>query len=243
MTQVYRIASDRHRADPPTVRAWDLPTRLFKWLLVLLIIGAWISSSFGDANMTVHKAFGYAILTLLIYRILYGFCGSSTARFSSFVRPPSEVLAYFRALRTRTARPYLGHNPAGGAMIVLLLLACLMQALVGLFASDGVTASGPFADRIGDDLAAWAGSIHAAWFYAILGLAVVHIGVNLFYQFRKHDNVIGAMITGRKAAAPYADERNVHERSPLLALGCLVVAAALVYAGVTLSGASFFASP
>ena len=242
MNQVSRVLSDDVPAQTRTVKAWDVPTRLFKWTLVVLIVAAWISSSFADPTMTVHKATGYAILTLLVYRVLYGFCGASTARFSAFVRPPREVLAYFRALRANKAEPYLGHNPAGGAMIVLLLLACGVQALVGLFASDGVTASGPFADRIGDNLSAWAASIHATWFYAILGLAAVHIAVNLYYQFRKKDNVIGAMITGRKAVAPFADERAVRERSPLVALACLAVAAILVYASVALLGASFFAS-
>lgn len=126
-------------------------------------------------------------------------------------------------------------------MIVLLLAVCLVQVLLGLFASDGVTASGPFADRIGDDLAVWAGKLHGIWFYAILALAVVHIGVNLYYQFRKRDNVIGAMITGRKIARPFADEHAVEERSPMVALACLAVAGALVYASVTLFGTAFFA--
>ena len=233
--------SQAHAAGSRAVKAWDLPTRLFKWTLVLLIIAAWVSSSFADPVMTVHKAVGYAVLTLLVYRVLYGFFGASTARFKAFVRPPSDVIAYFRALRANTARPYLGHNPAGGAMIVLLLLACGVQAVIGLFASDGVTASGPFADRIGDRLSGWATSIHATWFYVILGLAAVHIGVNLYYQFRKRDNVIGAMITGQKAAANFADERAVKERSPLVAVGCLATAALLVYAGIALFGAPFFA--
>ena len=241
MTQASQAVPHAVPGRATTVKAWDLPTRLFKWTLVLLIVAAWISSSFTDPAMTVHKAVGYAILVLLVYRVLYGLCGSSTARFTSFVRSPSDVMAYLRALRTRKAKPYLGHNPAGGMMIVLLLAACFVQVLVGLFASDGVLASGPFADRIGDDLASWAGSVHAVWFYAILGLAVVHIGVNLYYQFRKRDNVIGAMITGRKVAAPFADERAVKERSPLVALGCLAAAAALVYGSVTLLGGSFFA--
>lgn len=235
-------SAERLSVGTRTVKAWDLPTRLFKWTLVALILMAWISSSFADPSMTVHKAVGYAILTLLVYRVLYGFLGASTARFKAFVRPPSDVIGYFRALRTNTAKPYLGHNPAGGAMILALLLACGFQALVGLFASDGVTASGPFADRIGENLSEWAASIHAAWFYVILALAAMHIGVNLYYQFRKRDNVIGAMITGRKVEAKFADQGKLAERSPLVALACLATAAIIVYAAITVLGGSFFAS-
>ncbi|HEX4764960.1 MAG TPA: cytochrome b/b6 domain-containing protein [Lichenihabitans sp.] len=234
----------RHRAaedeGEPETLAWDLPTRLFKWALVVLVIAAWVSSGFADPDMTVHKAAGYGILTLLVYRVLWGFVGGSTARFASFVSSPSTVLAYVRALRAGAARRYLGHNPAGGLMILGLLAACLIQVALGLCSTDGVMASGPFADAIGDTWAARAATLHAAWFYVILGLAVVHIAVNLFYQLIKKENLIGAMITGRKAASVYPDGRVAQRGSNAVALACLGVAAALVYLGVVLPGGHFF---
>ncbi len=233
----------RHRAadeGQPETLAWDLPTRLFKWTLVVLIITAWVSSGFADPDMTVHKAAGYGILTLLVYRVLWGFVGGSTARFASFVSSPSTVLAYVRALRAGAARPYLGHNPAGGLMILGLLVACLIQVVLGLCSTDGVMASGPLADVIGDTWAARAATLHAIWFYVILGLAIVHIAVNLFYQLIKRENLIGAMITGRKAARIYADGRFAKRGSNAVALLCLGVAAALVYLGVVLPGGHFF---
>ena len=236
----------RHRVgnEPPrsAVLAWDLPTRLFKWTLVLLVISAWVSSGSQDPVMTVHKGVGYAVATLVVYRVLWGFLGGSTARFSSFVRSPAVIIAYLRALKRGSDRPYLGHNPLGGLMIVGLLLACAIQVSLGLFASDGVMASGPFADAIGDHWSARAAKLHALWFYAILGLALIHIAVNLLHQFIKRDNLIGAMITGRKPKAPYADADGQARGSLSVALLCLGMAVAIVYFGVATLGGQFFAS-
>ncbi len=233
----HRVADEKARPD---TLAWDLPTRLFKWALVVLVVTAWVSSGFDDPDMTVHKAAGYGILTLLVYRVLWGFVGGSTARFAGFVRSPSTALAYVRALWAGAERPYLGHNPAGGLMILALLIACMVQVALGLFSTDGVLASGPFADAIGDSWAARAATLHAVWFYVILGLAIVHIAVNLFYQLFKKENLIGAMITGRKAARAYADRRFAERGSNAVALACLGVAAALVYLCVALPGGHFF---
>ncbi|MDQ0392102.1 cytochrome b/b6 domain-containing protein [Labrys monachus] len=234
-----RQGSGRTSTKARTVRAWDLPTRLFKWSLVALIATAWISSGFADPDMTVHKAAGYGILVLLIYRLLWGIFGGSTARFSTFVRSPASAWFYLRLLRQGRAKPYLGHNPAGGLMVIGLLLGCSVQVLLGLFSSDGVTAAGPFAGMVGDTVAGWVAEIHAAWFYfVILGLAGLHIAANLYYQFVKRDNIIGAMITGRKDVRPYVDGREAQGGSLAVAGICLLVAAGVVYGAVALFGSS-----
>jgi cytochrome b len=226
-----------------TVRAWDLPTRVFKWSLVLLIVTAWISSGFDDPGMTVHKAAGYGILILLIYRLLWGVFGASTARFSGFVRSPASAWFYLSLVRRGRAKPYLGHNPAGGLMVIGLLVVCAVQVLLGLFSSDGITAAGPFAGMVGDTRSSWAAEIHADWFYfVILGLSGLHIAANLYYQLVKRDNLIGAMITGRKEARPYVDGPEARGGSLIVAAICLLVAAGAVYGTVTLLGVSFFAS-
>jgi cytochrome b len=223
------------------VRAWDLPTRLFKWSLVALIITAWISSGFSDPDMLVHKAAGYGILVLLVYRIIWGIVGGSTARFSNFVRSPSTAWNYLKNLRGETAAQYLGHNPAGGLMVIGLLFVCAVQVLLGLFSSDGVTAAGPFADMVGDTISGWAASIHGTWFYvAILGLAFIHIAANLYYQFVKRENLIGAMVSGRKRRANYIDRSETKGGSLLLAAICLLASAGLVYGSITLLGGTFF---
>lgn len=238
-----RPEDDRDTSSPKDnyVRAWDLPTRLFKWSLVALIITAWISSSFDDPDMVVHKAAGYGVLVLVVYRILWGFMGSSTARFSNFVRSPSAVWNYLKALGRQRAGRYLGHNPAGGLMVVGLLLVCAIQGLLGLFSTDGVTAAGPFADAAGDTISGWAARIHSIWFYvAILGLAGLHIAANLYYQFVKRDNLIGAMITGRKTRANYVDRKETQGGSLLLAAICLLASIGLVYGTISLLGGTFF---
>jgi cytochrome b len=235
-TVLARSAAQRQ----PGILAWDLPTRLFKWSLVILVVTAWVASGFDDPVMAIHKAAGYGVLVLVVYRVLWGFFGGSTARFGSFVRSPRAALRYAKAARENRAPPYLGHNPAGGLMVVALLFVCGIQTLLGLFASDGVLASGPFADAVGATLSGWAASAHAAWFYVILALAVAHIGVNLFHQFVKRDNLIGAMVTGRKADGRYVDRAGAVKGSVLVALICLCVAVGLVYLGVTLPGGQFF---
>jgi cytochrome b len=222
------------------VRVWDLPTRLFKWSLAGSVITAWLSTYLDDPAMNVHKFAGYTILTLVLFRVFWGFVGGTSARFSAFVRSPARAIEYLRALRAGRARPYLGHNPAGGLMIMALLLACGAQAALGLFASDGVLASGPFADMVGDQASGWAARLHSFWAYAILGLVVVHVAVNLFYQFVKGENLIGAMITGRKRPAHYQDADEAEPGSPLMAALCLFLAGAIVYLVVAASGSSWF---
>ncbi len=230
-------------ATSDVVRAWDLPTRLFKWSLVGLILTAWVSSGFNDPDMTVHKAAGYGALVLVVYRVLWGVFGSTTARFSGFVRSPAAAWAYLKALRHNRAKHYLGHNPAGGLMVVGLLVVCGVQAMLGMFSSDGVTASGPFAGLVGDTVSSWAASVHAAWFYfAILALVGLHIVANFYYQFVKRENLIGAMITGRKRREAYVDHNETTGGSLPAAAVCLLIAFGLVYGAVTLFGGSFFAS-
>jgi cytochrome b len=241
-------ASDRFNGEADafaraqTVVVWDLPTRLFKWGLVAFVAGAWISSGFQDPAMTVHKACGYGVLILTVYRVLWGFFGGEAVRFARFVRPPRETLAYLSILIRGGGRAYLGHNPAGGLMIVALLLACAIQGMLGFFASDGVEANGPLAEAAGERWSNLAAHAHALWFYAILALAALHILANLAYQFLKREDVIGAMITGRKPAGRYQDARRMRKGSPLVALGCLCAAMLIVYLGVVLPGGAFFAT-
>ncbi|GLS18512.1 cytochrome b561 [Labrys miyagiensis] len=228
-------------SHPIPIKVWDLPTRLFKWLLVSFVITAWVSSGFSDPNMAVHKAAGYGVLVLAVYRLLWGIFGGTTARFSNFVHSPREIVVYLRSLHHRKVKTYLGHNPAGGAMVLALILACAIQPLLGLFASDGVTASGPLADMVGDQFSGWATAIHSLWFYVILALAVVHVAVNLYYQFIRGENLIGAMITGTKLVERSAAQTDIQQGSLLVAGLCLIAAGAIVYFGVTLVGGAFFA--
>ena len=229
-----------------SVRAWDLPTRLFHWSLVLLIFCAWLSREFaaklGDDTLLWHRWNGYAILVLLVFRVIWGFLGSSTSRFSAFIRWPWVALGYLRDLATGKDRHYLGHNPMGSWMIVALLSAVVAQALMGLYLmDDDGNLAGPLKRTVSDDFAIMLGHWHAKWFNVILLLVAIHILANSAYAIFKKDPLIKAMVTGRKPVDDYLDQKEavVLANVNLKALGCLVVAAAIVFGGILALGGRF----
>lgn len=222
------------------VRAWDLPTRLFHWTLVLLIVSAWVSFEFaediGDATLVWHRANGLAILTLVVWRILWGVWGSSTARFARFVRSPAAVLAYARSLLAGRGARYLGHNPLGALMVLALLAALATIAGFGLFATDdNDLVGGPLYRLVSERQNVRAARLHDQVFHLVLlPLVALHIAVNVLYTLVKNEPLIRAMITGRKPAANYADtpEAAIVARPLLRALVCLVAAAVIVFGGI-----------
>jgi cytochrome b len=241
-----RPAADGRADHSPAreVKAWDLPTRLFKWSLVVLVFSAWLTNQQGDAGITWHIRTGYAILILLVFRLLWGVFGSSTARFANWVTWPWTAVRYAFDLVRGRGRPYLSHNPLGGWMIILLIVVVGSQGIAGLFTADhnGIY-GGPFANLdFGDPTPvqrAFSRYHHQA-FYWLLAFIAVHVGVNLFYQFVKKDPVIGAMITGRKPVEPFADQAEMRAGPALWlrAILCLAAAAAIVLGGVKLAGGS-----
>jgi cytochrome b len=174
---------------------WDLPVRLFHWLLASLIAFSWWSAKFDHPDWHIWS--GIAILTLLIFRLLWGFAGSSTARFSSFVTGPASVVAFLRG-RWRG----IGHNPLGGLSVIALLAATAIQVGLGLFTEDedGLT-RGPLALLIDSDTAEKVHDIHALFVYVLLGLIALHIAAILFYRFRGR-RLTMPMITGRAEIEP-----------------------------------------
>jgi cytochrome b len=174
---------------------WDLPVRLVHWLLAALIAFSWWSVH--NHHTDWHIWSGCAILTLLIFRLLWGFFGSSTARFSTFVRGPKSVVAYLKGNWTG-----IGHTPLGALSVVALLVAVSVQVGLGLISQDedGIY-HGPLARLVSSDTSDTARDIHELWFNVILALIVVHIGAILFYRLRgKH--LTKPMITGRAAIDP-----------------------------------------
>src|SRR5712671_6045913 len=128
------------------VRVWDLPVRLFHWTLVVLLMTSFFSGRAGGDWMKLHFWSGYSILALLLFRIAWGFVGSTTARFGHFVKGPGAGIAYARGLFGTKAEPDIGHNPVGGWMVVALILGLLVQIVTGLFATD--TDMGYFAGQL-----------------------------------------------------------------------------------------------
>ncbi len=226
-------------AEPRQVRAWDIPTRLFHWTLVTLIILAPLSANMGDPTMRAHKIIGYMLLILIVWRVLWGFTGGSTARFAAFFPWPWWVLRYLGDLLKGQKAHYLGHNPLGAGMVFALLLAVALQGGAGLFTTDDIVVAGPLyplADAAFNKLAA---VYHQSGFLVFIGLAGLHILANLLYSAFSGVNLIGAMVSGKKPEKPYVDEAEMQGGSLLLAIGLLAVAAAIVIGGIWLAGGDF----
>ncbi|UYN95464.1 MAG: cytochrome b/b6 domain-containing protein [Enhydrobacter sp.] len=219
---------------PRTIRVWDLPVRLFHWALVVLLATSYFSGRAGGDWMDLHFWSGYAILTLLLFRIAWGFVGSTTARFAHFIKGPAAALHHLRELLRGPARE-VGHNPLGGLMVVALLLAVLLQAGSGLFSADTDmgTVNGPLALKVADAWVDRLTSFHQFWVDVILVLVALHVLAAAIYLVWKKQNLIGAMFTGRKprhhAVAPDAPEPVLWFAPGRLALSLLIVAAAIVY--------------
>lgn len=231
-------------SEPRTVHVWDLPTRLFHWTLVVLIVSAWVSYEFaeaiGDETLVWHRANGLAILTLIVWRLIWGVWGSSTSRFSAFVRSPTAVLAYAASLPGGRSMRYLGHNPLGALMVLTLLATLAAIGGFGLFATDdNDLVGGPLYRLVSESQNVRAARLHDQIFnFVLLPLAALHIAVNVLYTFVKKDPLIQAMVTGKKPAAPYADASEAAVVTNPLARAAisLVVAAAIVLGGILAAG-------
>ena len=178
----------------PKQPIWDLPVRLFHWLLAGLIGFSWWSVH--NHHTDWHIWSGCAILTLLIFRVLWGLVGSSTARFSNFVRGPRAISAYWRGRWSG-----IGHNPLGALSVVALLAAVAIQVGLGLISEDedGLY-MGPLAQFVSTDTSDTARDLHELWFNVILGLIALHLIAILYYRFRGRTLTL-AMITGRGEVA------------------------------------------
>lgn len=187
--------------SPPPCRmvpVWDLPTRLFHWLLVMLVIASFVTGKIGGVWMPYHLWSGYAILSLLAFRIVWGLTGGQHARFSAFVRGPGAVLRYARTLLHPAAPKFAGHNPLGGWSVLAMLICLLVQAGTGLFANDDIFTEGPLFPWVSKAASDRLTHIHRLNQVAIVILVCVHVTAILFYLIVKHENLIRPMLNGRK---------------------------------------------
>jgi cytochrome b len=180
------------------VKVWDLPIRIFHWAIVLLLIAQFITGKIGGELMTLHAYTGYAALVLVVFRILWGFAGSTHARFASFLAGPVAALHFARRLFSRQAVPQLGHNPLGGWMVIALVVSLAIQAVSGLFANDGATAEGPLASLVSIETSNRLTEIHRWNLNVLLVLCAVHVAAVIFHLLVKKENLTRAMFTGIK---------------------------------------------
>ncbi|MBI3199808.1 MAG: cytochrome b/b6 domain-containing protein [Rhodospirillales bacterium] len=224
------------------IRVWDLPVRLFHWALVALMVVSYFTARAGGEWMKLHFWSGYAIFTLVLFRIAWGFVGSTTARFTDFVKGPSAAIAHLRDLLGRGRPREAGHNPVGGAMVVALLLAVLLQVAAGLFSADTDmgTVNGPLALLVADKWVDRATAFHKFWINVLLWMAALHVLAAFVYLVWKRQNLIGAMVSGRKpvddVVPPGVPAPKLVFASGRLALSLLLAAAAIVYFVVRAGG-------
>lgn len=226
------------QASVQTVKAWDLPTRLFHWALVSTVAMAWVSREFGDAGLVWHTWNGYAILVLLVWRLLWGVIGSSTSRFASFFYSPRTALRYGIDFLLRRPRHFLGHNPLGGTVVFAILGLVAIQGLLGLVSYDDhdSMAGGPLSNRVTEAVWTSATRWHIWLFDVILAIIALHILANVLYLVWKRENLVASMITGRKPSLPYEDQPEAHIAGGARALLCLLAAIALVFGGIAAFG-------
>jgi cytochrome b len=223
-------SGDNSMGDSSTaIRIWDWPVRLTHWLFVFCIAVSWWSAE--QNAMDWHRYSGYSLLGLLIFRIYWGFAGSSSARFSHFLRGPRGVMAYVRETREaqQSSKRDAGHNPLGGWSVAAMLALMLAQVLIGLFVSDvdGLE-SGPLSHLVSFDTSRTLADIHEIGFNVILTLVGLHIAAILFYLLVKRDNLIVAMLTGRRRACERTGIINAMQPVPVWRIVPGIVLASVV---------------
>ena len=213
--------------DTPSVRVWDLPTRLFHWTLALLVVGSIVSAHIGGNAMAWHLRCGYVVFTLLAFRILWGLVGGRWSRFASFVYAPATTWRYLRGRSRAEEHHDVGHNPLGAFSVFGLLAILAAQVATGLFADDEIATSGPLIKFVADTTSKLATRWHknvGQWL--IIALVLLHIGAILFYLMKQRHNLVRPMLTGDKLLPAHVPATIDTPRSRLLALALFGVCAA-----------------
>ena len=208
-----------------SMRVWDLPTRLFHWVLVALIATSYVTIQMDEIRY--HLLSGYAILTLLLFRIAWGFVGSDTSRFGRFMKSPVAAFRHLASFPKRTPDDEIGHNAAGGWAVLLMLLVIAAQVVTGLFSNDDVVTEGPLAHFVSKDTSDFMAKLHGLNFNLLLGVMGLHVVAIAAYAVIKRHNLLRPMITGRKRLP--GNTRQPRMASSLLALALVVLAGCLVW--------------
>ena len=209
------------------VRVWDLPTRIFHWALAACVVGLVITGTIGGQTMQWHARLGYAVLALLLFRLVWGFVGGRWSRFGSFIYGPTSVAAYLRG----KAHPdhLIGHNPLGAGSVFAMLLVLLAQVGTGLVADDEISFTGPL-----NRFVSTSKGLAATWYHKqvgqwlIIALVVLHIAAIVYYQVRKRQNLVRPMVVGDKEVDHPAAASRDDAVTRLGAAAVLGLAAALV---------------
>ncbi len=187
-----------------TILVWDLPTRVFHWLLVICFAGAWLTSESERLQM-IHYAFGYSAVALVLFRLVWGFIGTKYARFSQFIKGPKEMIGHAKGLLGGHQHIAPGHNPLGGIVMLGLMLVILLIGLTGYWTVK---------EFLGDFMS----EAHEAIASFALGLVVIHIAAAVIMSLLQKENLVWAMLSGKKNGLP---EQSI--RFPQYLIGILLV--------------------
>lgn len=213
------------------VRVWDAPTRLFHWALVACFVGLVASGQIGGGAMVWHFRFGYGVLTLLLFRLVWGFQGGYWSRFATFIYSPGQMFRYLRG--QGESHQQVGHNPIGALSVFAMLLFLALQVGSGLMSDDEISAAGPLTGLVSSDWVSYATYYHKEIGKKILILLVaLHLGAIAFHLLKNHENLIIPMVRGDKsllfAARNARDTFSDRFRAALILLICGALVAGTV---------------
>lgn len=188
-----------HPTATRPLRIWDLPTRLFHLLLILCVTGLVVTAELGGDLMVWHFYLGYSVLTLVMFRLVWGLWGGHWSRFVHFVPTPSRLCTYLRAVRTQPHSPAVGHNPLGALSVLSMLFFLLAQVFSGLLSDDEIAAAGPWTHWAPSSWIEFATEYHTEIGKPILiVLVLLHVAAVLYHKRIQHDDLITPMLTGDK---------------------------------------------
>ena len=221
---------------------WDVFVRCFHWSLVSLFTISVASGKVGGEWIVWHMRSGYAILTLILFRLIWGVVGGEYARYGSFLAGPVRGFKFAKGLLGKTHEHVIGHNPVGGWMVVVLLLLLGVQAGLGLFSNDEIATTGPLARYVSDATSITLMGRHRLIGDILLVLVGVHIAAVLFHVFVKKEGIVSAMISGRKQLPPALASEAHGARKASLPLGFVVLSLAIAAVVIVVNWPALFKS-
>ena len=231
------MSINRVAPDEVPVRVWDLPTRAFHWLLVVLVTFSVVTAYIGGNAMVWHMRSGFAIFTLLAFRLIWGFVGGHWSRFRAFVYAPGTSLRYLRGQSLPHEHHQVGHSPLGAGSVFALLGILALQVATGLVADDEIATTGPLNKFVSSATSSLATSWHKGYGkWIILGLVALHLCAIAFYWFRRRQNLVGPMLHGDKLLSADVPHALDNGRTRTVALAVVLVCALAVTAVVRLGG-------
>lgn len=223
--------SEMPQAAVKPVRVWDLPTRIFHWVLALTIVGSVVSAKIGGAAMEWHFRCGFLVMGLLMFRLVWGLIGGRYSRFVNFIYSPLTLLRYLRGRNTPGEQLDVGHNPLGSLSVFALLGFLMIQVSTGLLADDEIASVGPLNKFVSSATASLATGWHKAWGqWILIALVATHIGAIVFYLVVKKHNLVRPMLVGDKTLPANTRSSADSARTRLLALVIALLSAAAVTA-------------